>query len=100
MTKSAEEKATSKITASSKAFKAKSKVKKVTVTLKNKNKAIKNTIVKLTVNKKTYKVKTNSKGIAIFSIKLVKKGKYDAVFKYGGSSNFKSATKNIRITIK
>ena len=93
-------KATSKITASSKAFKAKSKVKKVTVTLKNKNKAIKNTIVKLTVNKKTYKVKTNSKGIAIFSIKLVKKGKYDAVFKYGGSSNFKSATKNIRITIK
>ena len=95
-------KATSKITASSKTFKAKSKVKKVTVTLKNKNKnkAIKNTIVKLTVNKKTYKVKTNSKGIAIFSIKLVKKGKYDAVFKYGGSSNFKSATKNIRITIK
>ena len=95
-------KATSKITASSKTFKAKSKVKKVTVTLKNKNKnkAIKNTIVKLTVNKKTYKVKTNSKGIAIFSIKLIKKGKYDAVFKYGGSSNFKSATKNIRITIK
>ena len=93
-------KATSKITASSKTFKAKSKVKKVTVTLKNKNKAIKNMIVKLTVNKKTYKVKTNSKGIAIFSIKLIKKGKYDAVFKYGGSSNFKSATKNIRITIK
>ena len=95
-------KATSKITASSKTFKAKSKVKKVTVTLKNKNKnkAIKNTIVKLTVNKKTYKVKTNSKGIAIFNIKLVKKGKYNAVFKYGGSSNFKSATKNIRITIK
>ena len=57
-------------------------------------------IVKLTVNKKTYKVKTNSKGIAIFNIKLVKKGKYNAVFKYGGSSNFKSATKNIRITIK
>ena len=72
----------------------------VNANVEDKNKAIKNMIVKLTVNKKTYKVKTNSKGIAIFSIKLIKKGKYDAVFKYGGSSNFKSATKNIRITIK
>ena len=93
-------KATPKITASSKTFKVKSKVKKVTVTLKNKNKAIKNAVVKLTINKKTYKVRTNSKGDAVFSIKLTKKGKFNAVFKYDSSSNFKSATKNVLIIIK
>ena len=52
-------KASPKITAFAKAFKAKSKSKKLTATLKNKNKVMKNVIVKLTVNKKTYKVKTN-----------------------------------------
>ena len=93
-------KATPKIAASSKTFKVKSKVKKVTVTLKNKNKAIKNAVVKLTINKKTYKVRTNSKGDAVFSIKLTKKGKYNAVFKCDSSSNFKSATKNVLIIIK
>ena len=66
----------------------------------NKNKAIKNAIVKLTVNKKTYTVKTNSKGAATFSIKLTKKGRYNALFKYGDNSNFKSSTKKIKIIIK
>ena len=92
-------KATPKITASYKTFKANSRVKKVTVTLKNKNKFVKNALVKLTINKKTYKVSTNSKGVAIFFIKLTKKGKYIAVYKYDGNSNFKSTTKKVRITI-
>ena len=92
-------KAASKITASAKVFKAKSKSKKLTVTLKNKNRVIKNVIVKLTVNKKTYKVKTNSKGVAVFAIKLTKKGKYNAVYKFEGNSNFKSSTKTVKISI-
>ena len=92
-------KAASKITASAKVFKAKSKSKKLTVTLKNKNRVMKNVIVKLTVNKKTYKVKTNSKGVAVFAIKLTKKGKYNAVYKFEGNSNFKSSTKTVKISI-
>ena len=92
-------KAAPKITASAKVFKAKSKSKKLTVTLKNKNRVMKNVIVKLTVNKKTYKVKTNSKGVAVFAIKLTKKGKYDAVYKFEGNSNFKSSTKTVKISI-
>ena len=92
-------KAVTKITASAKVFKAKSKSKKLTVTLKNKNRVIKNVIVKFTVNKKTYKVKTNSKGVAVFAIKLTKKGKYNAVYKFDGNSNFKSSTKTVKISI-
>ena len=94
-------KATPKLTASSKKFKAKAKTKKVTVKFKsNNNKVIKNSIIKLTVNKKTYKAKTNSKGTATFKVKLTKKGKYRAVFKYAGNSNYKSISKKIKITIK
>ena len=92
-------KAAPKITASAKVFKAKSKSKKLTVTLKNKNRVMKNVIVKLTVNKKTYKVKTNSKGVAVFAIKLTKKGKYNAAYKFEGNSNFKSSTKTVKISI-
>ena len=80
-------------------FKAKSKSKKLIATLKNKNKVMKNVIVKLTVNKKTYKVKTNSKGVAVFAINLTKKGKYNAVYKFEGNSNFKSSTKTVKISI-
>ncbi|MBQ2636143.1 MAG: hypothetical protein IJG09_05525, partial [Methanobrevibacter sp.] len=93
-------KATPTITASSKTFKSTVKTKKVTVTLKYKNNAIKNAYVKLTVNKKTYKVKTNSKGIASFNVKLTKKGSYSAVYKFDGNSNFKSTTKSVKIIIK
>ncbi len=93
-------KATPTLTASSKTFKSTVKTKKVTVTLKYKNNAIKNTYVKLTVNKKTYKVKTNSKGIVTFTVKLTKKGSYSAVYKFDGNSNFKSTTKKVKIIIK
>ena len=94
-------KATPKLVASSKKFKAKAKTKKVTAKLKNnKNKAIKRVIVKLKVNKKTYKAKTNSKGIATFKVKLTKKGKYTATYKFAGNSNYKSATKKVKITIR
>lgn len=94
-------KATPKLKVSSKIFKVKSKTKKVTVSLKsNKNKALKKITVYLKVNKKTYKVKTNSKGIASFKVKLTKKGKYTAVYKFKGSSNYKAVSKKFKITVR
>ena len=94
-------KATPIMAASSKTFKAKAKTKKVTVTLKNNKKSpMKKTKVTLTVNKKTYKAKTTAKGIATFTVKLTKKGKYTAVYKYAGSSNYKAASKKVKITVK
>ena len=77
-----------------------SKQRTTTYTVKNKIKVISKAIVKLTVNKKTYKVKTNSKGVATFNVKLTKKGVYAAVYKYGGNSNFKAVTKKLKIIIK
>jgi hypothetical protein len=95
-------KATPKLTAKSKAFKKSAKTKKYTVTLKtNKNKVMKSTLVTLNVNKKTYKVKTNSKGQAIFNLKkLTKKGKYTAVVKYAGSKYYNAKSVKVKITVK
>ena len=95
-------KATPKLTASSKKFKAKSKTKKVSVTFKNnKGKAMKKVKLTLKVKGKTYKATTNTKGKATFNLKkLSKKGKYSAIFKYAGNSNYKPITKKIKIIIK
>lgn len=94
-------KATPKITVSTKKFKVRAKTKKVVVKLKtNKNKAIKKVKVSLKVNKKTYRVKTNSKGVATFKVKIAKRGKYAATFKFSGNSNFKSLSKKFRITVR
>ncbi len=95
-------KATPKLTASSKKFKAKAKSKKITATFKNnKGKAMKKVKLTLKVKGKTYKATTNTKGKATFNLKkLSKKGKYSAVFKYAGNSNYKPVSKKIRITIK
>lgn len=60
--------------------KSKSKVK-FTVKFLGKNK--KNKLIKVKFNKKTYKVKTNKKGVAIFNLKTPKKlGKYNVVVSY------------------
>ena len=67
-------KAATSLTASNEKFKSKSKSKKITVALKtNKNKPVVKVIIKLTIKKKTYKARTNSKGIATFKVKLTKK---------------------------
>ncbi len=95
-------KATPKMTAKAKTFKVKVKTKKYTITLKNnKGKVMKNTKVTLKVNKKTFKAKTNKKGVATFKItNLKKKGKYTAVIKYAGSKYYNKVTKKPKITIK
>ena len=95
-------KATPKLTANSKTFKAKSKVKKLKVTLKDsRKKAIKNAKVTIKVKGKTYSSKTNSKGVATLKItKLIKKGTFKASVKFAGSKNYKAVTKTIKIKSK
>jgi len=91
----------SKIVAKKKTFKAKTKVKKYTITLKSGKNPIKKVLVTLKVKGKTYKVKTNAKGKATFKIKnLKKKGKYTATIKFKGDKTYKSATKKVKITVK
>lgn len=95
-------KATSKLTAKNKTFKAKVKIKKYTVTLKNnKGKAIKNAVLTAKVKGKTYKAKTNSKGKATFKIKnLTKKGTFKATINYKGNGYYKKVSKKVKIIIK
>ena len=92
----------SKLTASKKTFKAKTKTKKYTVTLKSKSgKAISKVKVTLKVKGKTYKATTTAKGKATFKItKLTKKGKHTATVKFAGNKYFTGKTVKAKITIK
>jgi len=108
-------KAKAKIIAKKKTFKAKKKVKKFTITLKdNKGKAIKNAKVTLkaikikktsknktkkTGKKNILKAKTNKKGKATFKINR-NKGKYQVIIKYKGNKYYTPVTKKVKITIK
>lgn len=95
-------KAKVKLAAKAKTFKAKVKVKKYIVTLKNnKGKVMKKVKLTLKIGKKTYKAKTNSKGKATFKItKLTKKGKKTATVKFAGNKYYKAISKKVKITIK
>ena len=92
----------SKLTAAKKTFKAKTKTKKYTVTLKDsKKKAIKKVKVTLKVKGKTYKATTNAKGKATFKItKLTKAGSYKAAVKFAGNAYYKASAKSVKITVK
>ena len=95
------------ISAAAKTYKAKA-TKKYTVTLKtNKGSSIdgktylkSGKVVKLTINGKTYSAKTNAKGQATFTIKLTKKGKFNAKVTFKGDNSYKAASKTVKITIK
>lgn len=96
-------KATPTLSASKKTFKVKTKIKKYTITLKNKaaGKRISNVKITLKVNKKTYVAKTNSKGIATFKInKLTKKGNFAATIKFAGNKYYNSKTVKSKIYVK
>jgi hypothetical protein len=87
--------------ASKKKFNVKTHVKKYKVTLKNnKNKVMKKVKVYLKVKGKTYVVKTNKKGQAIFKLtKLTKKGTYKAVITYKGDKCYKKVVKKANIKV-
>ena len=90
-----------KISAKKKTFKAKTKVKKYSVTLKAGKKPVKRVQLTIKIKGKTYNAKTNSKGKATFKIKkLTKKSKYKAVIKFKGNKNFKATSKKVTITVK
>jgi hypothetical protein len=95
-------KASPKITAKAKTFKAKAKTKKYSITLKNnKDKVMKKAKVTLKVKGKTFKATTNSKGKATFKItKFTKKGTFKAKISYGGDNNYKAVSKTVNIKVK
>ena len=95
-------KATPKLTAKKKTFKAKTKVKKYTVVLKDhKKKAMKKVKVTLKVKGKKYTVKTNKKGNAVFKIKnLKKKGTYKAKITIKATKYFNKVAKTVKIKVK
>ena len=95
-------KATPKIVAKKKKFKAKVKTKKYAVTLKDNNKKpIKNARLTLKIKGKKFTAKTNSKGKAVFKIKkLTKKGKYTAKITFKANNYYNAAKKSVKITIK
>lgn len=85
-----------------KAKKVKSKYKKsryfkIKVRHKQTKKPVKNTYVKLKIGKKTFKVKTNSKGIAKFNTKKLKVGKYTVKIRSGNSDYIMKAKSKIII---
>ena len=91
----------SKIVANKKTFKAKTKTKKYTVTLKSGKTPIKKVKLIIKIKNKTFKATTNAKGKATFKIKkLTKKGKYTATIKFAGNKNYKATSKKVKIVVK
>lgn len=76
----------------------KSKIFKIKVKNKATGKIVKNLKLKVKIGKKTYKLKTNSMGIAKFNVKRLGVGSYKVVIK-SGSSKY-SVSKNSKIKIK
>ena len=97
-------KATPKLIAKKKTYKAKTKAKKFTITLKdNKGKAIRNAKVWISIKKITKKakaVKTNAKGKATLKFSKSKKGKYLVTIKFKANKYYSSVTKKVKITIR
>lgn len=75
----------------------KSKYFKISVKNKATKKAVKKTYVKVKIGKKTYKIKTDSKGIAKFNTKKLKVGKYKVTITSGNSNYIMSAKSRIVI---
>ena len=101
MVKVTVKKQSAKITPAKKSYKFKAKAKKtVKVTLKNaKGKAIKGKTVTLKIKNKTFKAKTNAKGVASIKVKFTKKGKYTAKVSLDGDSTYQASSK-VKLTLK
>lgn len=102
MVKVTVKKQASKIAPAKKSYTFKVKAKKtVKVTLKNaKGKAIKGKYVTLKIKNKTFKAKTNNKGVATIKVNFAKKGKYTALAKFAGDNTYKAISKKVKVVIK
>ena len=90
----------SKLIVSKKTFKKSKKVKKLTAKLKSGKKAIKGKKIIFKINKKSYKAKTNKKGVATVKIKLYKKKTYKVIVRFAGDKYYKAAKKTSKVIIK
>ena len=77
------------------------KGKKYTVTLKNsKGKVLAGRTVVFTINGKTFKKKTNSKGIATLKMSLPANRTYNLTYSYAGSSYYGNSSKTVSLFVK
>ena len=76
------------------------KAKKIKVTLKSEGKALAKKQVTIKVNGKTFKAKTNAKGVATIKVKVTKKGTFKATVKFAGDGAYKAVTKKVKIKVK
>lgn len=89
-----------KLTVKYKKYYSKVKSKKLTATLKDQfGKAIKNKYVVFKVNGKTYKAKTNSKGIATVKVNLKKVKTYTVNVKFSGDKKYLKSTAKSQVRI-
>ena len=75
------------------------KYKKVSVSLKASGKGVAGKIIYIKINGKTFKGKTNSKGVASIKVKVTKKGTFKALITFKGDSDYKEAIKNVKFTV-
>ncbi len=89
------------LTIQTKTLKVKTKNKVVKVLFKDQfKKPQSKKTLKLTINKKTYTAKTNSKGVASFKVTLKAKKSYDCTVKFAGDKNYFSVSKSTKIRVK
>ena len=89
------------LTLKTKTLKLKNKKKIIQVQFKNQfKKAISNAKVKITINKKTYTAKTNSKGVASFKVVLKTKNKFKLTAKFAGSKYYNAVSKTGYVRVK
>ena len=89
------------LTVPNKSYAASTKTKTLTATFKTaKGNPIADKWITFTLNGKTYKGKTNAKGVASVNVSLNKKGTYSFVAKFAGDSTYAPINKTGKLTIK
>ena len=90
-----------KLAVPNKTYRRSVKVKKLTATLKDQyGKILKYKVVKFTINGKTYKAKTNYKGVATLKVKLFKRKTYKFTVKFAGDKTYAGVSKTAKLVIK
>ena len=89
------------ITVPNKSYAASATTKTLTATFKNEHgNLIVDKWISFTVNGKTYKAKTNEKGVASVNVSISQKGTYTVVAKWAGDSTYNAVNKTAKLTIK